>query len=67
MPLVCVRVDASGTWPMLLDEGDELTCGEGVEWRFVAAAEDPEEGQRLVRQLRFEHAHKRAGFARQGR
>ncbi len=60
MPLVCLRVDASGTWPVLLDEGDELTCSEGVEWRFVAAAQDPEEGQQLVRQLHFEHAHKRA-------
>jgi hypothetical protein len=54
MLLVCLRVDASGSWPVLLQERDELACASGVEWRFVAAVEDAEEGRRLVSQLHYE-------------
>jgi len=57
MPLVCLRVDDSGTLPVLLDDQDELSCEHGVEWRFVAALPDPEEARQLVRQLHLEQAH----------
>jgi hypothetical protein len=59
MTLVCLRVDASGVWPVLLHERDELACANGVEWRFVAAVEDPEEGGRLVTQLQYELKQRR--------
>jgi len=67
MPLVCLRVDASGSLPVLLDDRDELSCGDGVEWRFVAALQDLEESRQLVRQLHLEHAYGRALRARSGR
>lgn len=54
MLLVCLRVDASGIRPVLLHERDELACADGVEWRFVASVEDPDEGGRLLTQLHYE-------------
>ena len=54
MTLVCLRVDASGIWPVLLHERDDLACANGIEWRFVAAVEDPDEGGRLLTQLHYE-------------
>jgi hypothetical protein len=59
MFLVCLRVDASGIWPVLLHERDEFACADGVEWRFVASVEDPDEGGRLLTQLHYELRQRR--------
>jgi hypothetical protein len=67
MPLVCLRVDASGCWPVLLHERDELACADGVEWRFVAAVEDPVEGGRLLIQLQYELRQRVRSDAGRGR
>ncbi len=53
MLLVCLRVDASGCWPVLLTEAD-LACASGVEWHFFAPVEDVEQGRKLVRELEKE-------------
>ena len=58
MLLICLRVDETGAWPVMLDERDELACTEGVEWRFVASVQDRDEGQRLLKQLHFEHGER---------
>jgi hypothetical protein len=63
MSLVCLRVDASGIWPVLLHERDEFACANGVEWRFVASVEDAEEGERLLAQLHYELKQRRPARA----
>jgi hypothetical protein len=55
MPLICLRLDATGTRPVMLHDRDELSCADGVEWRFVASVPDADHGRRLLDQLRYEH------------
>jgi hypothetical protein len=59
MPLVWIRSDAAGAWPVMMDERDELACADGVDWHFVAAVESRGEGERLIEQLHFERPHLR--------
>ena len=58
MLLICLRVDETGARPVMLDDRDELACTEDVEWRFVASVRDRDEGQRLLKQLHFEHGER---------
>jgi hypothetical protein len=57
MPLVWIRSDAAGAWPVITDERDELGCADDVDWHFVATVESRSEGERLIEQLHFERAH----------
>ncbi len=65
MPLICLRVDESGVWPVMLNERDDLSCADGTEWRFVASVATAAEGQHLLRQL-AEEAEQRAAKGLRG-
>lgn len=54
MPAIWIRVDAAGEWPVMLDDGDEMLCASGVEWRFVSMAATHQQGRALIEQLHRE-------------
>ncbi len=61
---IWIRVDAAGERPLMLSDSEEMVCGNGIEWRFVAVVENPDHGRRLLEQLQVESAARVAVRAR---
>jgi hypothetical protein len=48
MYAVLIRIDASGECPVIVRDGEQLPCGPGVRWRFVAQAASDLDACRIV-------------------
>jgi hypothetical protein len=48
MYAVLIRIDSAGECPVIVRDGEQLPCGPGVRWRFVAQAASDLEACRIV-------------------
>ena len=48
---VLLRIDRDGARPVIVRSDEELPCGDGASWRFVAQAGSEEEARGLCARL----------------